>query len=354
MRQRRPHLPAVAGPGPLRRRTQIKIAIQAVAVAFLLALWAYDLPSACADEPNNQNNWLGIVAAQSRPAGDPPTTAPAAGQPAEAAPAADKSSYNLFHPVPADLMRPMDMDRPNITNTPHTVDAGHVQVETGLADYTHFRDKSAGGNVRSDAWSLGQFNFRTGLLNNLEFNVIVTAQEFLNSRDFVTGQSSHANGYGDTVLGGKLNFWGNEMGDKVWGTALGLQPQVTLPTSGHVLGTGWTEGQLNVPFLMNLPAGFHLGAMTSPVLERNAANTGYCAGWLNTVSVDRVFFDRYDVYVEYASHVTAQRHQEGQGSVDLGVIYTLSPNVALDTAVNIGTTKATAAIEWLAGVTVRF
>ena len=312
-----------------------------------MTLFACDVPTACADDPLNQGAWLAAMAAENEHAGDAPTTA-------AAEPAADKSGYSLFRPTPEKLMRPMDLDRPNITNTPHTIDAGHVQVEAGVADFAHFHDRSAGADTRSDTWSLGQFNVRTGILDNLELNVIVTSQQFLNSHDFVTGQSSRLSEFGDTVVGGKLNFWGNEMGDSVWATALGIQPQVKLPTAGRGLGNGRAEGQLNVPFLMNLPADFHLGLMTAPLVERNSANTGYRAGWGNAVCVDRVLFDRYDFFVEYASHVSDQGGQEGQGTVDLGVIYMLSPNVALDTAVNIGVNSATPAVEWTAGVSFRF
>src|SRR5262249_26269675 len=44
-------------------------------------------------------------------------------------------SYTLFNPVPADQLRQMSTDRPNITNSPQTVDAGHVQIEQGFLDY---------------------------------------------------------------------------------------------------------------------------------------------------------------------------------------------------------------------------
>jgi hypothetical protein len=282
-----------------------------------------------------------------------PASAPSS-QPAATQPAPDKSGYNICHPTPADLLRPMDLDRPNITNTPHTIDAGHVQVETGLADFAHLYDRSAAVNTRSDAWSLGQFNARVGILDNLEFNAIVTAYDFLDSHDFSTGQTTRANGFGDTVVGGKFNFWGNEMGDTLWANSLGIQPQVKLPTAGQNLGNGHAEGQLNVPFLMNLPAGVHLGLMTAPALERNTSNTGYSAGWINSICVDRVFWERYDFFAEYASNVTDQPHRQAQGSVDLGVIYSLSPNVSLDTAVNIGTNRATPAVEWAAGISFRF
>ncbi len=60
--------------------------------------------------------------------GDAPATT-AATQPA------DKGQYTLFNPTPADQLRGMDTDRPNKTNTPHTIDAGHLQIEIGGFDY---------------------------------------------------------------------------------------------------------------------------------------------------------------------------------------------------------------------------
>ena len=42
---------------------------------------------------------------------------------------ADKSIYTLFHPTPREWMREMSTDRPDQTESPNTVDAGHFQVE---------------------------------------------------------------------------------------------------------------------------------------------------------------------------------------------------------------------------------
>ena len=290
--------------------------------------------------------WL--LAASAALADDQP-----AASPATTGPDHDKSGYNLFHPTPAAQMRDMAPDRPNVTNSPQTIDAGHMQVEIALADFTHFHDRSAGNDVRTDTWSLGRFNIRAGILNDLEFNVAVTPFQFQYSYDVLSGQTSRANGIGDTVVGGKFNVWGNDGADAVGATALAIQPQVKLPTANRALGNGRVEAQVNVPLMVNLPAGFHLGLMTTPLLERNSDNTGYCAGWINSVSVDRVVFKKLDCFVEYASHLTTERHREAQGSVDIGALYQLSRNISLDTAVNLGVNRATPAFEWVVGLTFR-
>src|SRR4051812_28837051 len=58
-----------------------------------------------------------------------PASAPADSRPA------DKSGYTLFNPVPANLMRDLSPDRPDVTESPYTVDAGHVQAELSFAEW---------------------------------------------------------------------------------------------------------------------------------------------------------------------------------------------------------------------------
>ena len=48
---------------------------------------------------------------------------------------ADKSSYTLFNPTPDRLLRDMTTDRPDVTESPFTVDAGHIQIESNLFGY---------------------------------------------------------------------------------------------------------------------------------------------------------------------------------------------------------------------------
>ena len=44
----------------------------------------------------------------------------------------DKSQYTLFNPAPANCLREFDPDRPDVTDSPFTVDAGHIQFEIRL------------------------------------------------------------------------------------------------------------------------------------------------------------------------------------------------------------------------------
>jgi len=280
---------------------------------------------------------------------DDPASAPAATtQPP------DKSQYTLFNPTPVGQLRDMDTDRPNVTNTPHTIDAGHLQIETGVVDYAWYRNRVAGQSLREDDLGLGQFNFRLGVLNNLELNAVVDSYENVRSRDESTGTSVHARSLGDTVAGGKLNLWGDDGGDDVWATALAIQPQFKFGTAGGNVGNGRFECAVAAPFLMNLPAGFHLGLQTGVSHERNSNNTGDVTGLENSISIDRVVWGNLDVYLEYASEVTTEKHVEAEQTVDIGGTCSLTDNIVLDTGVNLGLNKASNNVEVLAGISVRF
>ena len=302
----------------------------------------------------NENPWKAAIVAivlflgsATAALGDAPSTV-ATTQPT------DKEQYTLFNPTPADQLRDMDTDRPNKTNTPHTVDAGHLQVEIGGFDYDYYRDRYQGDNARIETLDLGQFNFRLGILDNLELNAAIDSFDFLRDTDYSSNQSVRQSGFGDTVVGGKLNFWGNESGDDVWATALGIQPQFKIPTARQNIGNGYPELFVGLPFLMNLPAGFHLGLQPTVSWERNSTDSGDVAGWQNSLSVDRVVFGNFDVYIEYWSHVSTERHQESQQTVDVGFTYPLNDNTVLDTGANIGLNKASDTLEWVAGASVRF
>lgn len=67
-------------------------------------------------------------------------------------------------------MREMSTDRPDTTESPITVDAGHVQLELSLVDYAYNDD----GGVRSEELSILPSNIKLGLLNNVDIQFIFT------------------------------------------------------------------------------------------------------------------------------------------------------------------------------------
>ncbi len=281
-------------------------------------------------------------------ANDPAATSPAATGPE------DKRQCTLFNPAPSDQLRDIDTDRPDKTNSPHTIDAGHLQIEFGLFDYLYNRDRYHGANARTDALGLAQFNIRLGVLNNVELNAILNPYQFERNTDNTARQSSRQTTLGDTIIGGKFNFWGDDSADKVWDTAFGIQPQFKIATARDPSGNGHPELVVNVPLAINFPADFVLTVQTASGWERNSTNTGYVASWENSASLDHTIFGKLDGYLEYWSAVTTERHQEAEQTLDFGGLYTLTDSLVLDMGVSLGLNHASPSVEWTAGATVRF
>src|SRR6476646_1328967 len=83
-----------------------------------------------------------------------------------------KSEFNLFNPTPPDLMRDFNTDRPDKTESPYTVDAGHMQLEMELANYSYDRHNPQHEARRVQQLHILSTNFKIGLLNNLDFHLI--------------------------------------------------------------------------------------------------------------------------------------------------------------------------------------
>src|SRR5690242_16135097 len=93
---------------------------------------------------------------------------------AQAAPAsADKSQYNWSHPVPADLLRELSADRPDKTESPFTVDAGHYQLEADVVNYTYDRHNPDRRPIHVDDFQLANVNIKAGILNNLDAQLVI-------------------------------------------------------------------------------------------------------------------------------------------------------------------------------------
>ena len=75
--------------------------------------------------------------------------APGEATAAAAISAADNSRFTLFTPTPPTSCE-FNPDRPSVTNSPFTVDAGHVQVELSLVEYAYDSDQG----VCEDSYSI--------------------------------------------------------------------------------------------------------------------------------------------------------------------------------------------------------
>jgi len=265
-------------------------------------------------------------------------------------PSIDKSQYNLFNLTPINLMRDFSSDRPDKTDGPRTVDAGHLQLEMDLFNYTFSKHTIDGDSMRSQQYKIVPTNFRLGILNNSEINLIVSTYNIQKIQDITAGSKQRIEGYGDTDLRYKLNLFGNDTD----GLAMGLISYVKIPTNHDNLGNHSVEGGQSL--VADFPwLGFDIGAETEIDGARNSADDGYHAEFINSITVHRdIIANRLNAYVEFYSDVPSNNDFSWIGTVDTGLLWTLTKNIQLDCGINIGVTKD--ADQWnpFTGISVRF
>lgn len=262
----------------------------------------------------------------------------------------DKSGYHLFRPVPAAGLRELSTDRPDKTESPYTVDAGHFQMEMDLVSYTHDRDQSAGGDVRTDALAIIPLNLKVGLLSNVDLQFVIETYNHVRINDRMAGTVAKRSGFGDVTTRLKLNLWGNDGGR----TAFALMPFVKFPSNQDGLGNHAVEGGLILPLAVELPGGWGMGVMTEVDCLRNENGPGHHASFINSLTFSHDLVGRLGGYVEFFSEVGTERATPWVGTVDLGLTFGLTENVQLDAGINLGVTESADDYNPFVGLSVRF
>ncbi|MCI0635591.1 MAG: transporter [Actinobacteria bacterium] len=268
--------------------------------------------------------------------------APAAGEEDDRGRA--KSGYTLFRPTPRDLMRPLSTDRPDATESPYTVDAGHFQLEADVVAYLRDVARDDGTDIRG--WAFAVTNFKLGLTNTIDVQLVV--ETYRHEETETASGDATVDGFGDLVLRGKFNLWGNDGGP----TAFALLPFVKFPTAEEGLGNDHVEGGIALPLAADLPHGFGFGAQIVVEALRNDADTGYDAGLGASATVNHALVGELSGFVE----ITAGGPVDAPWEVtfDTGLTYGIGENGQLDLGAFFGLNRAAPDLVLFVGITWRF
>ena len=103
-------------------------------------------------------------------------------------------------------MRELSADRPDKTDSPFTVDAGHFQIEMDFANLTYDRPNSQRGAEKSIAWEAAPMNFKVGLFNNVDFQLVLTPGRWERTDDHDVGTSERKSGFDGITPRVKINL----------------------------------------------------------------------------------------------------------------------------------------------------
>lgn len=257
-------------------------------------------------------------------------------------PPPDKNLYDLFNPTPRGLMRELSADRPDVTESPYTVDAGHLQLEMSFLDYVHDDEEGTRGNT----FSVAPFNLKLGLLNNMDLQLVVNP--YIHA-EFDNGAEERLDGFGDTQVRLKINLWGNESGR----TAFAVMPFVLFPTGSDDITSDHVEGGIIFPFAAILPAGFSLGLMAEFDFVYDEDDDDYVTEFVQTASLGRDLIGGLAGYIEYIGVLPLDGDSSYQALLGTGLTYGLSENAQLDLGVVAGLTDDADDFSAFTGITIR-
>jgi hypothetical protein len=264
----------------------------------------------------------------------------------------DKSQYTIFNPTPRAQMREMTTDRPDITEVPFTVDAGHIQTESTLFGYTRSRPDVDG--AESDAYEFAYTNLRIGLTNNVELSLVWQPYGIVRANQAAPEPTLHQSGIGSVDVRAKINLWGNDDFEQV-GSAFALLPVVTIPTdSNNGVGVSDVEGGLAAFMAFALPAGFGLGINAGTYAISDEDQSGHHTEYMASASGSYEWTKKFATYTEVVAVFGVDDPRGDVVIVGSGWTYALTDNVQLDGGVNFGVTAASDRYSPFLGLSMRY
>ena len=231
-----------------------------------------------------------------------------------------KANFSLLKPIPRSLMRGFETDRPDITESAYTIDAGHFQLETDLfkTDITNFN------NIKTIDNYYTFLNLKLGLTHNIDVQLVVSP--FVNSKIKIENSVTNTSGFGNVTLRIKKNLWGNNGGK----SALAIIPFINFPKQSQKL-----SGGIILPFAIKLPKDWGLGSQLQTDLIPNNSSNAYHFNFLASVTLTHPLVKKTNFFVE-SFVIQETKLNLFEYYFNGGLIYEATKNLKVDTGFNYG------------------
>ncbi len=250
-------------------------------------------------------------------------------------------------------LRPLTTDRPDLTESPFTVNQGHAQVESTLVGYAKSRTDSDG--TREEEFEFATTNVRFGLTGRTEINLVWQPFGVVRSHRKGVAQETRDDGIGSVQIRAKTNLFGNDRFEQAGDVALALLPFISLPTdSDNGISTSDVEGGIIILFAVVLPENFGLGLNAGASAIKDEDDNDYDVELFLSLALAYEWTSRFGTYYEVAATLNAESRNEDIVVLGTGFTYALDGNTQLDGGVNFGLTDASDRWAPFAGLTRRF
>jgi hypothetical protein len=252
-------------------------------------------------------------------------------------------AYTLFNPVPKLAMREMETDRPDITESPYTVDAGHIQYETDL--YRLQREKGTLSTKHTHLFNQG--NLKIGLLHSTSiqfgFQTYVSERE----RDLQSGELSKGHGIGDIDICIKQNLTGDDGGN----FSIAVLPYLKFPTARYTAESKY-EGGIIVPMLLRLPGEWNLGSQLEADKLMDSEENGMHTELLQSLSIGHDIIKHLEGIGETYYRYDFKKHH-WSNFLNASAQVEINKNFKVDAGINYGL-QSDAEKNYFVGTSLRF
>ncbi|WP_082684931.1 transporter [Hymenobacter sedentarius] len=240
----------------------------------------------------------------------------------------DSAHFSWRQPVPRTRLRELQPDRPGVTESPFTVDAGHAQVEV---DGLRLINSGSGQDTRTRDLHVAYSNVKFGLSRRTDIQAEVPlyaiAKQQAASADAWQDRNS---GFGDMAIRLKHNWLGNDQKVPV---ALATVAFVRLPTGGAV-GNGAAEYGLIVPMNVGLSKKWTLEAQIESDLNYDREEAQHFLRLAPSLAFDYEFTKKLSLLAEGVTQWNSLQHQ-WQSSVNLAPIFNITENFQVDAGTHL-------------------
>lgn len=253
------------------------------------------------------------------------------------------SGFWLFHPVPNAQMREMETDRPDVTESPFTIDAGHFQYETDLVRRSSERSDSKHTNTLL----INQANLKIGITESTDIQIGFQSYGRQAERDLASGVQTTTTGIGDVTFRLKQNLIGNDGGN----FSLAVLPYVKFPSSKYDEQSRF-EGGLIVPMQFKLPGEWKLGIQIEADRLKDSEAQKMHTEFLQSITISHALSKGIDGIGETYYTYDFKAHQ-WSNFLNAAIQIDVAKDFKLDAGLNYGI-QQTASKHYFIGASCRF
>ncbi|MET1055986.1 MAG: transporter [Pedobacter sp.] len=240
--------------------------------------------------------------------------------------AQSQKPYTLFNPVPRQQLREMETDRPDMTESPYTVDAGHIQYETDL----YRLEKEKGETSDQHTHLFNQGNLKIGLLHSTSIQFGFQSFVIEKEKELQTGETRTGRGIGDINIRIKQNILGNDGGN----FSLAILPYIKFPTARYTDDSKY-EGGVIVPMLIRLPGEWNLGTQVEADRLKDSEEKAMHTELMQSLSISHDIIKHLEGIGETYYRYDFKKHH-WSNFLNASAQVDVSKNLKLDAGLNYG------------------